>query len=67
MITSGDKFLRDKLLAAGGKGLFVKELEEALLTKRADIAVHSAKDMPANFLRDCVWLQFVNDIIPLMS
>ena len=47
MITSGDKFLKDKLLAAGGKGLFVKELEEALLDKRADLAVHSTKDMPA--------------------
>ena len=47
MVTSGDKFLMDKLLAAGGKGLFVKELEEALLSKRADIAVHSTKDMPA--------------------
>ncbi len=47
MVTSGDKFLKDKLLAAGGKGLFVKELEEALLDKRADFAVHSTKDMPA--------------------
>jgi hydroxymethylbilane synthase len=47
MVTSGDKFLKDKLLAAGGKGLFVKELEEALLDNRADIAVHSTKDMPA--------------------
>lgn len=47
MVTSGDKFLMDKLLAAGGKGLFVKELEDALLTDRADIAVHSTKDMPA--------------------
>lgn len=47
MITSGDQFLKDKLLAAGGKGLFVKELEEALLDKRADLAVHSTKDMPA--------------------
>lgn len=49
MTTSGDKFLKDKLLAVGGKGLFVKELEEALLDKRADLAVHSAKDMPAQF------------------
>lgn len=49
MTTSGDKFLKDKLLAVGGKGLFVKELEEALLDKRADIAVHSSKDMPAEF------------------
>ncbi|MDI1352403.1 MAG: hydroxymethylbilane synthase [bacterium] len=47
MVTSGDKFLKDKLLAAGGKGLFVKELEEALLQHRADIAVHSTKDIPA--------------------
>ncbi|MBI2785498.1 MAG: hydroxymethylbilane synthase [Legionella longbeachae] len=49
MTTSGDKFLKDKLLAIGGKGLFVKELEEALLDKRADLAVHSSKDMPAEF------------------
>lgn len=47
MITSGDQFLKDKLLMMGGKGLFVKELEEALLDKRADIAVHSMKDVPA--------------------
>lgn len=49
MITSGDKFLKDKLLAVGGKGLFVKELEEALLANRADLAVHSMKDVPAAF------------------
>lgn len=48
MVTSGDRFLKDKLLAEGGKGLFVKELEEALLDKRADLAVHSTKDMPAD-------------------
>lgn len=47
MVTSGDKFLKDKLLEKGGKGLFVKELEEALLDQRADLAVHSTKDMPA--------------------
>lgn len=47
MTTSGDQFLKDKLLAAGGKGLFVKELEEALLDGRADLAVHSTKDMPS--------------------
>lgn len=47
MVTSGDQFLKDKLLAVGGKGLFVKELEEALLDNRADLAVHSTKDMPA--------------------
>ncbi|WP_370447929.1 hydroxymethylbilane synthase [Legionella hackeliae] len=49
MLTSGDKFLKDKLQAAGGKGLFVKELEQALLDKQADIAVHSMKDVPATF------------------
>ena len=48
MTTSGDQFLKDKLLEVGGKGLFVKELEEALLEKRADLAVHSMKDVPAN-------------------
>lgn len=49
LVTSGDKFLKDNLQAIGGKGLFVKELEEALLAKRADIAVHSMKDVPAVF------------------
>jgi hydroxymethylbilane synthase len=47
MQTSGDTFLKDKLLAVGGKGLFVKELEDALLQNKADIAVHSMKDVPA--------------------
>lgn len=46
-VTSGDKFLSSKLQDKGGKGLFVKELEEALLDHRADIAVHSIKDVPA--------------------
>jgi hydroxymethylbilane synthase len=45
--TSGDRFLDTKLLDIGGKGLFVKELEEALLNKHADFAVHSMKDVPA--------------------
>lgn len=47
MTTTGDKFLQQPLQAIGGKGLFVKELEEALLDGRADIAVHSMKDVPA--------------------
>ena len=46
MVTSGDTFFKDKLSAIGGKGLFVKELEEALLDNRADLAVHSMKDVP---------------------
>lgn len=47
MTTSGDRFLKDKLLVVGGKGMFVKELEEALLNNTADLAVHSMKDVPA--------------------
>lgn len=46
MTTSGDKFLGQPLSEIGGKGLFTKELEEALLAGTADIAVHSMKDMP---------------------
>lgn len=44
--TQADKMLEVKLTDIGGKGLFVKELEEALLDGRADIAVHSMKDVP---------------------
>lgn len=47
MTTSGDQFLNGPLSQAGGKGLFVKELEQAMLEGRADIAVHSMKDVPA--------------------
>jgi hydroxymethylbilane synthase len=46
MTTSGDRLLDATLQQLGGKGLFVKELESALLEGRADLAVHSAKDMP---------------------
>ena len=45
--TSGDKIQDRALAAAGGKGLFTKELEEALLEGSIDLAVHSMKDMPA--------------------
>lgn len=45
--TSGDRIQDRRLLEAGGKGLFVKELEEALLDGRVDCAVHSMKDVPA--------------------
>ena len=44
--TEADKKLMVAVSAMGGKGSFVKELEEALLDRRADIAVHSMKDMP---------------------
>ncbi len=46
MKTTGDR-LRGSLATVGGKGLFVKEIEEALIEGRADLAVHSAKDLPA--------------------
>ena len=47
--TKGDKILDTPLAKVGGKGLFVKELEAALLDQRADFAVHSMKDVPAEF------------------
>ncbi|MDN6179997.1 MAG: hydroxymethylbilane synthase [Halomonas subglaciescola] len=47
--TKGDKILDTPLAKIGGKALFVKELEEAMLDGRADIAVHSMKDVPMTF------------------
>ena len=44
--TTGDKILDKHLMNAGGKGLFTKEIEEALIDGRIDLAVHSTKDMP---------------------
>ncbi|MDU3048890.1 MAG: hydroxymethylbilane synthase [Escherichia coli] len=49
MVTRGDVILDTPLAKVGGKGLFVKELEVALLENRADIAVHSMKDVPVEF------------------
>ena len=49
MVTKGDVILDTPLAKVGGKGLFVKELEMALLENRADIAVHSMKDVPVEF------------------
>ncbi|NVK22020.1 MAG: hydroxymethylbilane synthase [Kangiellaceae bacterium] len=49
MTTQGDKILGTPLTKIGGKGLFVKELEQAMLDGRADIAVHSMKDVPYQF------------------
>jgi hydroxymethylbilane synthase len=51
VVTTGDKIQDRPLSEVGGKGLFVKEIEEALLDRRADLAVHSIKDVPA-FLPD---------------
>ena len=52
--TKGDKILDVPLAKVGGKGLFVKEIEQALLDQRIDIAVHSMKDMPAE-IQDGLW------------
>ena len=49
MTSRGDQLLEVPLAKVGGKGLFVKELETALLERRADIAVHSMKDVPMEF------------------
>ena len=49
MVTKGDVILDSPIAKIGGKGLFVKELEKALLNKEADIAVHSMKDVPMQF------------------
>ncbi len=46
IVTKGDKILDVPLAQVGGKGLFVKEIEDALLDGRADLAVHSMKDVP---------------------
>ncbi len=50
MTTEGDRRLDKSLASFGGKGVFIKELEVALLEGRADIAVHSLKDMPAEVM-----------------
>jgi hydroxymethylbilane synthase len=48
LVTTGDLRLEGPLSQVGGKGLFVKELEQAMLDGRADLAVHSMKDVPAH-------------------
>ncbi len=52
--TTGDRIQDRSLAKIGGKGLFVKEIEEALLADRADVAVHSAKDVPAKLAPGCL-------------
>ena len=55
--TTGDRIVDRPLSSLGGKGLFTKEIEEALAEKKIDIAVHSMKDMPTkqpdNLVIDC--------------
>jgi len=52
LTTTGDKITDRPLAAVGGKALFVKELEQALLQDQADIAVHSLKDVPADIAEE---------------
>ena len=54
MVTQGDRIQDRSLAAIGGKGLFIKELEVALEERRADIAVHSMKDLPGELPRDLI-------------
>ncbi|GAB4832133.1 hypothetical protein Ancab_006150 [Ancistrocladus abbreviatus] len=68
--TTGDKILTQPLADIGGKGLFTKELDEALLNNEIDIAVHSMKDvptylpdkiiLPCNLQREDVWDAFIS-------
>lgn len=51
MRTEGDRLAEARLAAVGGKGLFVREIEEAVLRGDADVAVHSLKDLPAELPR----------------
>ena len=48
IVTTGDRIQDRRLLEVGGKALFTKEIEEALLDGRVDVAVHSMKDVPAD-------------------
>ncbi len=52
--TTGDKLKDVPLAKVGGKGLFIKEIEEALLAGEVDLAVHSLKDMPAEMPEGCI-------------
>lgn len=56
--TTGDKILDSPLSQVGGKGLFVKEIEEALLSKQVDMAVHSMKDVPAQLPEELMLCNF---------
>lgn len=70
MKTTGDKILDRTLDKVGGKGLFVKELDRALLEKRSDLSVHSLKDVPMEIPDDLPLLAFseradVRDVLVL--
>jgi len=56
--TTGDRRARERITDIGGKAVFVKEIEEALLDGRADLAVHSTKDLPADSPDDLALVAF---------
>lgn len=62
--TTGDRIQDRSLSKIGGKGLFVKEIEEALLDGRADVAVHSAKDIPVRLADGCVIAAYPERVDP---
>jgi hydroxymethylbilane synthase len=62
--TTGDRIQNVSLAKIGGKGLFIKEIEEALLDGRADVAVHSAKDLPAALAPGLVLAAFPERVDP---
>lgn len=62
--TTGDRIVDRPLAKIGGKGLFVKEIEEALVDGRADVAVHSAKDVPAGIAPGCVLAAYPERVDP---
>ncbi len=62
--TTGDRIQNVSLAKIGGKGLFVKEIEEALLEGRADVAIHSAKDLPAVLAPDLTLAAFPERVDP---
>jgi hydroxymethylbilane synthase len=65
LLTTGDKLLDAPLANIGGKGVFTKELDEALLSKRADVAVHSLKDVPHTLPNGLAILAFLAREDPL--
>jgi hydroxymethylbilane synthase len=62
--TSGDQILDVPLAKVGGKGLFVKEIEQALLDREADVAVHSMKDVPAELAPGLVLIAVSSREVP---